>query len=96
MRSVDAAQDSLTRSARTYAHIHNGRLHMERVIALLSHLLRNEWREIGSAPFAIEVGITDGNSNKCWGSCLRHGDGWLHTETLRPVEMTATLGTGKC
>jgi hypothetical protein len=23
-------------------------------------------------------------------SCLRHGDGWLDTETLRPVEITAT------
>jgi hypothetical protein len=64
---------------------------MRRVKAFLSRLLRNDWREIASAPFdrAIEVATIDENTNVL-GSYLRHGDGWLDSETLNPVEMTAT------
>jgi hypothetical protein len=38
---------------------------MSRLIAFLSRLLRNEWREIASAPFdrEIEVAIVDGDVN---------------------------------
>ena len=65
---------------------------MKRVLSLLSRLLRNDWREIATAPFdrAIEVATIDGNTSVPGGSCLRHGDGWLDTETLRPVEIRAT------
>jgi hypothetical protein len=65
---------------------------MKRIIALLSGLLRNEWREIASAPFdrQIEVAVIDGNINMPGGSYLRHGDRWLDIDTLRPVEITAT------
>ncbi|WP_298252899.1 hypothetical protein [Bradyrhizobium sp.] len=65
---------------------------MDRVMAFLSRLLRNEWRDIASAPFdrEIEVAFIDENISVCGGSCLRHGDGWLDAETLRPVEIAAT------
>lgn len=65
---------------------------MNRLMALLSRLLRNEWREIASAPFdrEIEVAIIDGNTGLPGVSCLRHRDGWLDAKTLRPVEVTAT------
>jgi len=65
---------------------------MKRVMTLLSGLLRNDWREIASAPFdrAIEVATIDGNINVPGGAFVRHGNGWLDTETLRPVELTAT------
>jgi hypothetical protein len=65
---------------------------MDRIIALLAHLTRNQWREIGSAPFdrQIEVAILDEDVTVAGGPCLRHGDGWLDAETLRPIEMTAT------
>lgn len=65
---------------------------MNRVIALLSCLLRNEWREIATAPFdrEIEVAIIDEHINVPGGPCLRHGDCWLDAETLRPVKVTAT------
>ncbi len=65
---------------------------MKRITAFLSRLLRNEWREIATAPFdrEIEIAVLDGSINVTGASCLRHGDGWLDTETLRPVEITAT------
>jgi hypothetical protein len=65
---------------------------MKRLMTLLSRVLRNDWREIASAPFdrAIEVATIEGNTNAPGRSCLRHGDGWLDTETLRPVEISAT------
>jgi hypothetical protein len=66
---------------------------MNRVNVFSSRLLRNEWREIASAPFdrEIEVAISDGSINKPRGSCcLRHRDGWLDAETLTPIEVTAT------
>lgn len=66
---------------------------MKRVRAFLSRLLCNEWRDIATAPFdrEIEVAIVAGDiTNVPGGSCLRHGDGWLDAETLRPVAMTAT------
>jgi hypothetical protein len=61
-------------------------------IAFFSRLLRNEWREIASAPFdrEIEVAILDEDTSVPGGPCLRHGDGWLDAETLRPIEVTAT------
>jgi len=65
---------------------------MNRLFAFLSHLLRNDWRELASAPFdrEIELAFIDGNINVSRGPCLRHGDGWLDVETLRPVEIAAT------
>jgi hypothetical protein len=65
---------------------------MNRLTAFLSRLLRNDWREIASAPFdrEIELAFMSGNINMSGGSCLRHGDGWLDAETLRPIEITAT------
>lgn len=65
---------------------------MNRLRAFLSRLLRNEWRDIASAPFdrEIEVAIIAGDINLPGGSFLRHGDGWLDAETLTAVEMTAT------
>jgi hypothetical protein len=65
---------------------------MNRVIAFLSRLSCDNWREIASAPFdrEIEVAILDEDISVRGGSCLRHGDGWLDAETLRPIELTAT------
>ena len=66
---------------------------MNRVRALLLGLLGNEWRQIDSAPFDREIevlAIIDGDVSLPGGSYLRHGDGWLDAETLRPVELTAT------
>lgn len=55
--------------------------------AFLSRLLRDEWREIPSAPRdrEIEVAMIDGCIIMCAGSCLRHGARWLDAETLRQV-----------
>jgi len=65
---------------------------MNRLKTLLSRLTRNEWREIASAPFdrEIEVAVIAGTVGVLDGTCLRHGDGWLDTETLRPVNPKAT------
>jgi hypothetical protein len=65
---------------------------MDWIIAFLSRLLGNEWREIASAPFdrEIEVAIIDEEIGVLSSSCLRHGNGWLDAETLRPIELTAT------
>ena len=65
---------------------------MNRLIAFLSRLLRNDWRELASAPFdrEIELAFIDGNVSVSRGPCLRHGDGWLDVETLRPVQIAAT------
>jgi hypothetical protein len=65
---------------------------MNRLIAFLSRLLRNDWRELASAPFdrEIELAFIDGNINVSRGPYLRHGDVWLDVETLRPVEIAAT------
>jgi hypothetical protein len=65
---------------------------MTRLGADLSRLLRNEWRDIASAPLdrEIELAIIDGGITACGGSWLRHGDGWLDAETLRQVDVTAT------
>jgi hypothetical protein len=69
-----------------------GSCSMKRLAALLSSLLHNEWREIASAPFdrEIEVAVIDGDINVHGISCLRHGDGWLDSETMRPTKVTAT------
>jgi hypothetical protein len=65
---------------------------MNRLRSLLSRLLRNEWREIASAPFdrEIEVAVIAGTIGVLDGTRLRHGDGWLDAETLRPVNLEAT------
>jgi hypothetical protein len=65
---------------------------MNRLRAFLSRLLRNDWREIASAPFdrEIELAFINEHINVSRGPCLRHGDGWLDVETLRPVKITAT------
>ena len=65
---------------------------MNRLIAFLSRQLRNEWREIGTAPFdrEIEVAVIDRDVNLPGCPCLCHGDGWLDAETLMPVAITAT------
>lgn len=65
---------------------------MNRLLTFLWRLLRNDWCEIESAPFdrEIETAFIDERINVSRGSCLRHGDGWLDAETLRPVEITAT------
>ena len=65
---------------------------MKRLFARLSRLLRNEWRDIDSAPFdrEIEVAVVLGNISVPGGLCLRDANGWLDSETLAPIEMTAT------
>jgi hypothetical protein len=66
---------------------------MNRLAAFLSRLLRTlEWREIATAPFdrEIELAIIDGAVGVVDGSCMRHGDGWLDAQTLRPVTVRAT------
>jgi hypothetical protein len=65
---------------------------MNRVVAFLSRLMRNEWREIGCAPFdrEIEVATIGKDITVAGGPCLRHGDGWLDAETLRPLQINAT------
>jgi hypothetical protein len=65
---------------------------MSRLMAFLSRLLRNEWREIASAPFdrEIEVAIVHGDISVPGNPCLRHRNGWLDAETLRPIMVAAT------
>jgi len=65
---------------------------MHRLTAFLSHVLRNEWREIKSAPFdrEIDVAIIAENISVFGGPCLRHGDVWLDAETLMPMAIAAT------
>jgi hypothetical protein len=66
---------------------------MNSLTAFPSRLLRaEEWRELASAPFdrEIELAVIGNDVGVLDGSCLRHGDGWLDAETLRPVKVTAT------
>jgi hypothetical protein len=65
---------------------------VNRLSTFLSRLLRNEWRDIASAPFdrEIEVATVDKDINVPGRSCLRRGGSWLDAETLRPIEITAT------
>jgi hypothetical protein len=65
---------------------------MKRFIARLRCWLRNEWREIGSAPFdrEIEVAIVEDDVRMASGLRLRRADGWIDSETLQPVQMKAT------
>jgi hypothetical protein len=61
-------------------------------ITPLSRLVTaSEWRDIASAPFdrEIELAAMDGNVGVLV-RCVRHGDGWLDAETLRPIKITAT------
>ena len=52
----------------------------------------SEWREIATAPFdrELELAVIDGHVGVLDVSCLRHGDGWLDAETLKPVHIAAT------
>ena len=66
---------------------------MNSLTAFLSRLLRaEEWRELASAPFnrEIELAVIGNDIGVLDGSCLRHGNGWLDAETLRPMKVTAT------
>jgi hypothetical protein len=65
---------------------------MRWLVTLLSRLVNaSEWRDIASAPFdrEIELAVMDGNVGALV-RCVRHGDGWLDAETLRPIKVTAT------
>jgi hypothetical protein len=60
---------------------------------LLSRILGpSEWRAIETAPFdrAIELALINDEVRIIDGARLRHGDGWIDTETLRPVAVAAT------
>ena len=59
--------------------------------SLLSRLAGTDWREIATAPFdrAIELAVIDGDVAPL-ACCIRHGDGFLDAETLRPVAIAAT------
>ncbi|TYL83640.1 hypothetical protein FXB38_17785 [Bradyrhizobium cytisi] len=50
------------------------------------------WREIATAPFdrEIELAVIGDHVALLNRACLRHGNGWLDAETLRPVTVTAT------
>jgi hypothetical protein len=64
---------------------------MRWLITLLSRLVTaSEWQDIASAPFdrEIELAVIDDNIDVL--RCVRHGDGWLDAETLRPIKITAT------
>jgi hypothetical protein len=66
---------------------------MDRLTAFLFRFLRElEWREIATAPFdrEIELAIIDDTIGLLHGSCVRHKDGWLDAQTLRPVTVRAT------
>jgi hypothetical protein len=51
-----------------------------------------EWREIATAPFdrALELAVINDGVRVLDSCCIRHGDGWLDAETLRPVAIAAT------
>jgi hypothetical protein len=66
-------------------------------MAWLSSLLTRfanaaEWREIATAPFdrELELAIIDGGVGVLRSCCIRHGNGWLDAETLKPVDIAAT------
>jgi hypothetical protein len=66
---------------------------MNRVRRLLTSIFALfEWRELATAPFdrEIELAIIDGQIDVLDASYLRHGNGWLEAETLRPVTVRAT------
>jgi hypothetical protein len=66
---------------------------MDRLTAILMRFLRGAgWREIATAPFdrEIEIAVINDNVPVLGGSRVRHGDGWLDAETLKPVAVTAT------
>jgi hypothetical protein len=66
---------------------------MHRLTARLSRFLRGlEWRDIATAPFdrEIELAVIGDGVGLVDGSCLRHHDGWLDAQTLRPVTVRAT------
>ena len=51
-----------------------------------------EWRELATAPFDCEIAlaISDSRIGVLDTLYLRHGDGWLDAQTLRPVRVSAT------
>ena len=52
---------------------------MNQQTAFPARLLRNEWREIGSAPFdhEAELAFVNENISVSGGLCLPHSHGWL-------------------
>jgi hypothetical protein len=66
---------------------------MTSVRRLLSRVFgASEWHEIETAPFdrELELAVIDGHVGVLDVSYLRHGDGWLDAETLKPVQVSAT------
>ena len=66
---------------------------MRWLTTLLSRLVNaSEWRDIATAPFdrEIELAVIDGEVGVLDCHCIRHGDGWLDAETLKPIQVTAT------
>jgi hypothetical protein len=66
---------------------------MSWLTALLSRLATDsEWREITTAPFdrKLELAIIDQGIGVLDFCCIRHGDGWLEADTLKPVDIAAT------
>jgi hypothetical protein len=63
-----------------------------RLSSFLSRLAGRGWREIATAPFdrAIELAVIDGDVGVPTACCIRHGEGFLDAETLRPVDIAAT------
>jgi hypothetical protein len=51
-----------------------------------------EWQDIATAPFdrELELAVIDSHVGVLDCSYLRHGDGWLDAENLRPVDIAAT------
>ena len=52
----------------------------------------SEWREIETAPFdrELELAVIDGRVGVLDFCGIRHGDGWLDAETLKPADVAAT------
>lgn len=66
---------------------------MQRLLVTLTRFLdTSQWRDIESAPFdrELELAVIDGEVRPISRFCLRHRDGWLDAETLRPIKLTAT------
>lgn len=52
----------------------------------------SEWREIATAPFdrELELAVIGDHIGVLDIAYLRHGNGWLNAETLRPARVNAT------
>lgn len=75
------------------AAIQSGSVAMAWFSSFLSHFASAaEWREIATAPFdrALELAVLDNGVGVLDFCCIRHGDGWIDAETLKPVDVAAT------